>query len=88
LTTDRHVTEKDKIYGDLIATRKKQETAESEIARLQVSYNRLLKEKEDLENKDLETQDELKKYKDNVSFPSFVHSSIEEPPLTTKYIGS
>ncbi len=64
--TDRHISEKDKIYGDLIATRKKHETSESEAARIKVSYDRLLQEKEALETLQQSSQEEIKKYKDSV----------------------
>lgn len=63
---DRHISEKDKIYGDLIAARKKYESAESDCARAQVSYDRLLHEKESLENQEAATLEESKKYKDSV----------------------
>jgi hypothetical protein len=51
----------------LIAARKKYESAESDCARAQVSYDRLLHEKEALETQQAETIEESKKFKDSVS---------------------
>jgi hypothetical protein len=69
---DRHIAEKDKIYGDLIATRKKRESGEAELARIELSYERLVKEKETLESNQQQQNEEIKKYKDAVSCYSLI----------------
>jgi hypothetical protein len=61
------MSEKDKIYGDLIATRKKHETAEADTARWKLSYDRVSNEKEHIQALESQAQEEIKKYKDLVN---------------------
>nr|KAJ3422179.1 hypothetical protein HK105_000847 [Polyrhizophydium stewartii] len=67
---ERHATEKDKIYGELIATKKKHETALSEARRSEVSYKRVLQEKERLEGVASEARDQANELKSQASLTS------------------
>ena len=75
---DRHVSEKDKIYGDLITFKKKSETADSEVARIQVSLDRVTQEKGQLEHLFDSSQEEIKKYKDLVNEQIQINKTLKE----------
>ena len=63
---DRHSHEKDKIYGELISTKKKLEIAISDIARMELTYSRLGSEKEKLQLTTAEMQDQATKFREQV----------------------
>jgi hypothetical protein len=64
--TDHHATEKDKIYGELIALRKKGEVAASEYARMEKSLGRIGSERQHLTSQMQHAQDDAKKYREQV----------------------
>ncbi|KAL2913622.1 hypothetical protein HK105_206924 [Polyrhizophydium stewartii] len=74
---ERHATEKDKIYGELIATKKKHETALSEARRSEVSYKRVLQEKERLEGVASEARDQANELKSQVDEQLQINASLK-----------
>ncbi|KAJ3037745.1 hypothetical protein HK097_003424, partial [Rhizophlyctis rosea] len=63
---DTHTTEKDSQNQSLIALRKKHEVAQSESARLQLSYDRCANEKQAIQVEKARCEEELAKYKQQV----------------------
>ncbi|KAJ3334370.1 hypothetical protein HDU76_000063 [Blyttiomyces sp. JEL0837] len=63
---EQQATEKDKLYGELIAARKKSEIVSAEHARLEKVHSRLLMEKQQLAGTSMHAQDDARKYREQV----------------------
>ncbi|KAJ3389383.1 hypothetical protein HDU84_008832, partial [Entophlyctis sp. JEL0112] len=74
---DHHTTEKDKLYGELLAHRKKSEIAASEHARLQKTQQRLAVEKQQYQSTTQHALDDAKKYRDQVDELLHINATLK-----------
>ncbi|KAJ3131890.1 hypothetical protein HK100_005920 [Physocladia obscura] len=74
---DHHTNEKDKLYGELLAHRKKSEIATSEHARLQKTQQRLSLEKQQQQSTMQHALDDAKKYRDQVEELLHINATLK-----------
>ncbi|KAJ3411853.1 hypothetical protein HDV05_001642 [Chytridiales sp. JEL 0842] len=74
---EHHATEKDRIYGELIATRKKAEVALSDQQRLEKSNNRLHSEKQHLNTACAHANEDAKKYREQVEELLHINATLK-----------
>lgn len=63
---EHHATEKDKLYGEAIAMRKKYETAQADLARMELQFQRINNEKQKLLTSHGSSSGEIMRLKDQV----------------------
>ncbi|KAJ3213985.1 hypothetical protein HDU67_002244 [Dinochytrium kinnereticum] len=70
-------TEKDRMYGELLALRKKAEVTASEHARLEKTHTRFMAEKQQLESAAMHAQEDARKYRDQVEELLHINATLK-----------
>ncbi|KAJ3115502.1 hypothetical protein HDU96_000536 [Phlyctochytrium bullatum] len=74
---DHQNTEKDRLYGELLALRKKAEATASSHARLEKTHTRFLAEKKQLESATLHAQEDARKYREQVEELLHINATLK-----------
>ncbi|KAJ1560902.1 hypothetical protein HK096_006775, partial [Nowakowskiella sp. JEL0078] len=74
---DHFVSEKDKIYGEVLTLRKKLEVAQSDASRMELTIRRLNHEKQNLQTNAVTHQDETTKYKEQVEEQLQINTNLK-----------
>ncbi|KAI8833371.1 hypothetical protein BC829DRAFT_407860 [Chytridium lagenaria] len=74
---DHQNTEKDRLYGELLALRKKAEITASEHQRLEKTHSRFLAEKQQLESAAMHAQEDARKYRDQVEELLHINATLK-----------
>ncbi|KAJ3025918.1 UNVERIFIED_CONTAM: hypothetical protein HDU68_006503 [Siphonaria sp. JEL0065] len=74
---EHHTTEKDKLYGELLAHRKKSEIATNEHQRLQKTHQRIAMEKQQQQSTTQHALDDAKKYRDQVEELLHINATLK-----------
>ncbi|KAJ3096373.1 hypothetical protein HDU97_005942 [Phlyctochytrium planicorne] len=74
---DHQNTEKDRMYGELLALRKKAEITACEHARLEKTHKRFLAEKQQLESAAVHAQEDARKYRDQVEELLHINATLK-----------
>ncbi|KAI9209238.1 uncharacterized protein BJ171DRAFT_111617 [Polychytrium aggregatum] len=76
-TRETQITEKDKIYGEVIALRKKMEIIQADHNRMEAAHKRMIKEKQEMQALTLEAEANANKWKDQVEEQLHINQTLK-----------
>lgn len=74
---DNQIGEKDKIYGELITLKKKLEITQADHARMDITYKRIIKEKQELQAIAFNAESDAKKWREQVEEQLSINDSMK-----------